>query len=201
MLAKPEELDRFLDRIFAECCLPVSVKTRLGITDPEEFPALLEIFNRYPIRELTVHPRVRKAFYQGPVEMEMFRHCAAYSRNPLCYNGDLMNQADIQRIREKFPRLEAVMIGRGLIGDPGMLSPDGTTAEALEAFHGELLETYTELFGGARNAMFRLKENWGHILPRFSVEEKLSKRLRKATDLGEYKAVTQEIFHYIRSQT
>ena len=200
MLDKPEELDRFLDRIFGDCCLPVSVKTRLGIADPGEFPALLEIFNRYPIRELTVHPRVRKAFYQGPVEMEMFRYCAEHSTHPLCYNGDLMNQGDIIKIQEEFPGVEAVMIGRGLIGDPGMLSPGGTTADALEAFHGELLETYTELFGGARNAMFRLKENWGHILPRFAVEEKLAKRLRKATDLGEYKTVTQEIFHYIRSR-
>lgn len=200
MLGNLAELDRFLDRIFSESCLPVSVKTRLGLLSAEEFPALLEIFNRYPIRELTVHPRVRKAFYQGSVDMEAFRFCAEHSRNPLCYNGDLTNLEDIRRIQEAFPQVEAVMIGRGLIADPGMLSPGGTEIAALEAFHEELLETYTALFGGARNAMFRLKENWGHILVRFSVEEKLAKRLRKATDLSEYKAVTQEIFRDLRAQ-
>ena len=91
MLAEPDALDRFLDTIFAAAPLPVSVKTRLGLTSPEEFPALLEVFNRYPIRELTVHPRVRKQFYQGDVQLEAFRYAAARSTNPLCYNGDLFS--------------------------------------------------------------------------------------------------------------
>ena len=51
------------------------------------------------------------------------------------------------------------------------------------------------LFGGSRNAMFRLKEHWGFLLHRFENSEKLGKRLRKTTDLAEYKAITQEIFH------
>lgn len=45
-----------------------------------------------------------------------------------------------------------------------MLTPGGTTAAALEAFFSELLEVYTRDFGGARNAMFRLKENWFYLL-------------------------------------
>lgn len=201
MLAKPEELDRFLERVFSDCCLPISVKTRLGLTEPEEFPALLEIFNRYPIQELIVHPRVRKAFYQGDMHMGMFRYCAQNSRNPLCYNGDLCSLSDIRRIAQSYPQLDAVMIGRGLIADPGMLTPGGTDISVLEAFHDELLETYTVLFGGSRNAMFRLKENWGHILVRFAVDEKLAKRLRKTTDLAEYKAITRDVFQYISMHT
>ena len=86
------------------------------------------------------------------------------------------------------------MLGRGLIGDPGMLSPVGTTAHALEAFFDELLEAYTEVFGGSRNAMFRLKENWRYLLCRFDNAEKPGKRLRKTTDVLEYKAITHEIF-------
>ena len=60
MLTDPEALDRFLDDVFSRCPIAISVKTRLGMHTPEEFPALLGIFNRYPIRELTVHPRVRQ---------------------------------------------------------------------------------------------------------------------------------------------
>ena len=195
MLREPEELDRFLDEVFAKTPIPVSVKTRLGMTETEEFPRLLEIFNRYPIRELTVHPRVRKAFYSGDVHMDSFRLCMQESRNPVCYNGNIESVADIERLQREFPTLQAVMIGRGLIADPGMLLPEGTKVSVLEVFHEELLAAYTDAFGGARNAMFRLKENWGHWLPRFENSEKLGKRLRKATDLTEYKAVTAEIFH------
>lgn len=87
------------------------------------------------------------------------------------------------------------MLGRGLIADPGLLIPGGTTAAALEKFHLALLEEYIREFGGSRNAMFRMKENWRYWLCKFENSEKLGKRLRKTTDLAEYKVITHEIFH------
>ena len=87
------------------------------------------------------------------------------------------------------------MLGRGLIGDPGMLSPGGTTAPALEAFHNELLEAYIEAFGSARNAMFRMKENWHYMLCKFENSGRLAKALRKVTDVAQYRSITHEIFH------
>ena len=194
MLADPDHLDRFLDEVFSKTSVPVSVKSRLGVTDPQEFYKLLEVYNRYPIVELTLHPRVRKAFYSGSVDMEMFTYCAENSKTPLCYNGDVCNLEDIDRIRSRFPQVGSVMIGRGLIGDPGMLTPGGTRVEGLEALLNALLEEYLVLFGGSRNAMFRLKEHWSMLIHRFEGSERLGKRLRKTTDLEEYKAITREIF-------
>lgn len=194
MLRDLDHLDRFLEEIFQESVLPISIKTRLGIENSEEFPKILEIYNRYPIKELTIHPRVRKQFYNGTVDMEMFRYAAQNSRNPLCYNGDITSVAQINKLQLEFPMVESVMIGRGLVADPGLLC-GGTEIKALEQFMNALLEEYTVSFGGARNAMFRLKENWGLLHPRFEGVDKLWKRLRKTTDLEEYKAITAEIFH------
>ena len=194
MLRDVDALDRFLDEIFHSAPLPISVKTRLGLERSEEFPAILEVLNRYPIRELTIHPRVRKQFYDGDVDMEMFRYAAANSRNPLCYNGDITALSQVAAIAAEFPNVEAVMIGRGLIADPGMLSGSADKA-ALEQFMNALLEEYIVCFGGARNAMFRLKENWGFLHNRFDGCDKLWKRLRKTTDVGEYRLITKEIFH------
>ena len=194
MLADPDNLDRFLDAVFSASPLPVSVKSRLGVTDPQEFPRLMEIYNQYPIVELTLHPRVRKAFYSGSVDMEMFAYCAENSKNPVCYNGDICSLEDIERIKVRFPQVDSVMIGRGLIGDPGMLTPGGTTVEALEGLFDAMLNEYLTAFGGSRNAMFRLKEHWGMLIHRFEDSEKLGKRLRKTTDLEEYKTITREIF-------
>ena len=194
MLSDCDALDRFLDAVFAESPLPISVKTRLGLTEPEEFPALLEVFNRYPIRELTIHSRVRKQFYQGDVHLDMFRYAVRESKNPLCYNGDLFSMQDITNITGEFPQVNAVMLGRGLAADPGMLC-GGTDVHILEQFHAGLLEEYLVLFGGSRNAMFRLKENWSYWLTRFEGGEKLAKRLRKTTELAEYRNITAEIFH------
>ena len=195
MLRDPDALDAFLDSIFSQAPLPISVKTRLGFENKEEFPRLLEIFNRYPIKELTVHPRVRKDFYNGSVDMDAFRYCLATSKAPVCYNGNLSSIAQIEAFSKEFPQVESVMIGRGLVGDPGMLTPGGTTIDALEGFMEQLAREYCIVFGSERNAMFRLKENWRHLLCRFEGSEKLGKRLRKTTDLQEYRAIVHQILH------
>ena len=56
MLRCPEDLERFLDTVFSRAPCAVSVKTRLGLSDAAEFGPILEIYNRYPISELIVHP-------------------------------------------------------------------------------------------------------------------------------------------------
>jgi len=198
MLADLDTLDRFLETVFSGTPIAVSVKTRLGIADTEAFPKLLEIFNRYPIQELIIHPRVRKQFYDGTVDKEAFAYAVKNSKNPLCYNGDLVSLADIRALEMQFPQVQSVMIGRGLIGDPGMLSSEGTRVPALEAFHNGLLEEYLVVFGGSRNAMFRLKEHWSYWVQRFEGGEKLGKRLRKTTDIAEYRAITAEVFHTLQ---
>jgi len=194
MLRDIQALDRFLDEIFHAAPLPISVKTRLGLEQSEEFPALLEVLNRYPIRELTIHPRVRKQFYDGSVDIEMFRYAAQNSRNPLCYNGDILTLSQAEQINAEFPMVKSIMIGRGLVADPGMLC-GGTEVAALEGFMNELMDIYTVEFGGARNAIFRLKENWGFLHSRFEGCDKLWKRLRKCTDAAEFRSITDEIFH------
>jgi len=193
MLRDTDTLDRFLEEIFSATPLPISIKTRLGVESPEEFPSLLEIFNRYPIYELTLHSRVRSQFYKGKPDMEAFRYCLENSRVPVCYNGDLFSLQDIAHFSAQFPACNTVMLGRGLIADPGMLS-GGTKRETLQDFQDELLREYVTAFDSERNAMFRLKENWFYLLPTFAGSEKLGKRLRKCTDITEYKAITREIF-------
>ncbi len=193
MLRDIDALDNFLNEIFKDAPLPVSIKTRLGVHSADEFPALLSVLNRYPIYELTLHPRVREQFYKGMPDMESFSLCMAESTIPVCYNGNVSAMHDVDKIREKFPECCSYMVGRALIADPGMFSPGGTSRAALSAFMNELTEGYIRAFGSEKNAMFRLKENWYYLLSKFEGSEKLGKSLRKTTSLLEFKTITNEI--------
>lgn len=194
MLRDLEELERFFDMIFAASSLPVSVKTRIGLETAEEFPAILDLYNRYPIKELTIHPRVRRQFYEGQVHREWFSYAAVYSKNPLCYNGDIRTLSEIDTLRKEHPDLGAVMIGRGLIADPGMLC-GGTNTDTLEAFLNELMDEYEVAFSGCRNALFRMKENWANLHDRFEDSDKLWKKMRKTTDAAEFRRLSAELLH------
>lgn len=124
-LAKPEELDRFLEDIFSGTDVRISVKTRIGKDGPEEFGRLLEIFNRYPLKELIIHPRVQADYYKNEPRRQAYREAREKSANPLCYNGDLFTAEDIRRFQEEFPGETCVMLGRGLIQNPGLVSENG----------------------------------------------------------------------------
>ena len=96
LLTYPEELERCLGEIFS--ALPdmqVSVKTRIGKNDPAEWQRLLDIYERYPISELIVHPRVQKEFYRGTVHRDAFDAALARRREAPVYNGDLFTAADV----------------------------------------------------------------------------------------------------------
>lgn len=181
MLRTPDLLDQFLESVFTKADISISVKTRIGFSNPDEFPSLLAIFNRYPICELIIHPRVRSDFYNGAVRAEIFQYAILNCEHPLCYNGDITTHRQI----EKLQNVDAVMIGRGLIGNPGLLNGDKSTA-SLTKYLNALLEAYIQTFGSARNAMFRLKEHWHYLQGSFDGCEKLVKQLRKTTDVDDF---------------
>lgn len=197
-LAHPEDLERFLDTVCARSPIPISVKTRLGIADPEEFGPILELYNRYPISELIIHPRVQKQMYRGEVRWEYFARTAAGSRHPVCYNGDLNTGSDIESLRARFPAVGHLMLGRALVADPALVrkATGGQAADrsALEAFHNDLFEGFARTMNSPRNAMLRMKEIWFYHINLFDDHEKHIKRLRKAANVEEYAAAASAIF-------
>lgn len=194
MLRDLDELARFFDSVFSDSPLPISVKTRIGLENPEEFVDILELYNQYPMQELIIHPRVRKQFYDGQVHREWFAYAMEHSRNPLCYNGDIRSLSDVGALENRYPALSAVMIGRGLVADPGMLS-GGTDIAVLEAFLNALMDSYETEFASCRNALFRMKENWAHLHDRFEGSDRLWKKMRKTTDAAEFRRLSAELLH------
>ncbi len=194
MLRNPDDLQSFLDKIFSVSPVKISVKTRLGLEEPEEFPDILEVLNQFPLESLTIHPRVRKQFYKGKVFMDMFAWAAEHSVCPVIYNGDLCTLGQIQQIEAAFPHLDGLMAGRGLIGNPALFTGGVPSRETLRQFHRELLEGYRSTFGNDRNAMFRMKENWQYLLCLFEGSQRLGKELRKTTSFDRYLDITQQIF-------
>ena len=197
LLAYPDELDRLLDTIFRLSPIRISIKTRTGMESPEEYAKIMDIYGRYPVARLIVHPRTRSDQYEGPVRLDVFERILAHTRLPVSYNGDLFTVGDVQRFRERFPSVETVMLGRGLIADPAFIvklrgeSPD---CDTLRRFHDTLCEEYVRVFGDRNSAMHRMKAIWAHMLPRFPNGEGYRKKLVKARKWEDFRLIADEIF-------
>ena len=198
-LAKPEELERFLTEIFDALSgeVKISVKTRIGKEDPEEFPALLELFNKYPMEELIIHPRVQKDGYGNVPRLELYELAEKQSVNPLCYNGDLYTREQIRNFAERFPGTERLMFGRGFLRDPGLLYNEEKdpkeTFEKFWAFHDLVYEGYQERNMGDRNVLFKMKELWFYQVYQFSEPERLFKTFKKVQECNEYEQMIRNL--------
>ena len=198
MLRDLAKLDAFLAAVFANAEGPISVKTRLGVDKPEEFAAILDIYNQYPICELTIHPRVMRQQYRGQADHAAFAAALPGCRMPVCYNGDVTTAADLHMLEEQYPQLSGIMVGRGLIADPALfrVARGGAPAarEELRGYLDDLYHGYTELFGSAGCAVSRMKGHWFYLIHKFEDSEKLEKQLRKAREPWEYEVVVNQIF-------
>ena len=198
MLADPQALDRFLDKVYDKAPVAVTLKTRLGMKSPDELPALLEVFARYPVPLLILHPRVREDFYREPVRLAYFARAAETYPGPLCYNGGLTCPEDCAALSARFPDIHRLMLGQGLLADPTLVTRmkggPGPERETLRAFHEALYHTYLDLFQSQRNTVFHMKELWSYLRRLFVGGDKLFKQIRKAQGSAEYDAAVEMIF-------
>ena len=198
MLRDLDKLDAFLAALFAEAEGPLTVKTRLGVEKPEEFAAVLEVYNRYPIAELTIHPRVMRQQYRGIADREAFAKALPECRMPVCYNGDLTTVEQLRAFEADFPAVQSLMVGRGIIADPALfrqaLGGPAATKEELRGYLDDLYHGYTALFGSAGCAISRMKGHWFYLIHRFEGSERLEKQLRKLREPWEYETVVNQIF-------
>ena len=101
-LREPEVLDDFLTEIYEALDMKISIKTRIGLREPEEFEEILSIYNRHPVYELTIHPRLQQEFYKGKPHLDVFEYAVEHSENPLCYNGDIVTKEAYDKKTTKY---------------------------------------------------------------------------------------------------
>jgi tRNA-dihydrouridine synthase len=197
-LTDPSELERFLDEIFSVSDLGISIKTRIGLKSADEFEVLLELFNAYPLSELIIHPRIQTDYYRDRPNLEVYRSALSESKHPVVYSGDLFTAKQVHTFHASFPQTKALMLGRGLIANPGLMEQValGTplTKEKLWAFHEYLYLRYQEVLFGTKPLLHKMKELWHYMICLFRESSKHAKRLRKAQTTLEYEAAVSAIF-------
>lgn len=200
-LSRNHALDVFLETVLealGKMGMKLSVKTRLGMCSPDEFYDLLEIYNKHSLARLIIHPRVRSDYYKNTPNREMFRYGLDDSRNPVCYNGDIFTARDYDELHKEYPKLDCVMMGRGMIANPGLAEEIRTGRQLDKArlmeFHQRLYDGYREIMSGDRNILFKMKEIWASMIQVFSDDGRYGKKIKKAQRLSEYESAVSRVF-------
>ena len=195
MLPFPEELDRILEQVFREFPIRLSIKTRLGYHSPEELLPVLEVFNRYPIHLLILHPRIGTQLYSGQVDLQGFSSCLDHTTHEVAYNGDIWNASRYREVKQRFPQVKQCMLGRGLLMNPflawearGKAMAEAERRARLTAFHQELFETAHERTTHEGRIVGSLKAIWYYMAGSFRDGRQLFSVIKKTKTPPEYLA-------------
>ncbi len=200
LLRYKEEAESLLRTIEEFPDISFSVKMRLGWECAAESFALLSILNKLPLKHITLHPRLGVQQYKGAVDWEGFSRFYEECEHPLYYNGDLVGPEDIQGIKERFPGLAGIMLGRGLLASPwlaaefvsGQVLTVNERRDKLALFHESLMDEYAaRLEGGEHQLLSKMKTIWDYLLP--GADKRLRKKVSKSTSLTSYQSAVRDL--------
>ena len=195
MLRDPASLDTFLDCIMDHAeskGYRISVKTRMGVHSTDEFPGILEIYEKYPVKKLIVHARCRDDFYQGRADLAGFAETVSDCRVPLVYNGDITSEKDLEALRMAAPQVGSVMIGRAAVANPALFrilqGGNQLTLRELREFHDRLTEAW---LGSGLSPVFtveRMKTLWSYMQAMFPENRREVKSIMKSRTMDSYRS-------------
>lgn len=209
LLPYPEKIDAMLGAVFERIDVKFSVKCRLGYFSPDEIVPVIEVFNRYPLSELIIHPRIGKQLYKGEADVQRFVELMPLIKAPLVYNGDIVSVESFERIHEQVKPVNEFMLGRGLLANPFLAEeikagdnrhylpsvgePSGCE-KRLQAYVIDLYEDRLRHAGGSPKVLGRMKELWSYLMYSFDEPQDIWRKIKKINALREYEEAVEAVF-------
>ena len=204
LLPYPDKVEAMLERVFEEIDIKFSVKCRLGYFDPKEIDAILPIFNKFPISELIIHPRIGKQLYKGEADVEHFKALIPYINAPLVYNGDIVSEESFNRISNAVQPVNQFMLGRGILANPFLAeqikNDKASTHDKTERLHNYVIDLYEDRLhhaGGSPKVLGRMKELWSYLMNSFEEPQVVWRKIKKINALKEYEEAVETVFKEI----
>jgi tRNA-dihydrouridine synthase B len=165
LMAEPSRAAEVIARIAGSTGLPVTAKIRSGI-DAQHL-SFLEVGRALQdagCAALAIHPRTRVQGYAGRANWEHIRELKAALRIPVIGNGDVISVEDAHRMLAT-TGCDAVMIGRGALGNPWIFRELAGGPAATLAERGEVtlahFDEHLEFCGDERRAVHQFRKHVG----------------------------------------
>ena len=116
LMKEPQKAAAIVRAVKAAVQIPVSVKMRLGWSQPEEILSFAPIIEAAGADLISIHGRTRKQEYSGKADWEMIKQAKQLVSIPVLGNGDIVSANDA--LRALSTEVDGILIGRGALGNP-----------------------------------------------------------------------------------
>ena len=192
ILPYPDMVSALMQEVSKNNDIAFSVKMRLGWESKDEWRKLIPILNDAPLSSVTMHPRLGVEQYKKSVDIDAFAEFYSESKHPVIYNGDILTLSDIKQIGERFPNIEGVMLGRGLLANPALAAEykedrefsNQEKAKLIRTMHDKMYDELSPRLLGNTQFLSKMKPYWEYLLPDMIKKEK--KAILKSSTIEKY---------------
>ena len=140
LLKNPDKIYDIVSAVVSAVNVPVTVKIRSG-WDMESINAVevAKVCEKAGASAIAVHPRTRSQAYSGKANWDIIKKVKESVSIPVIGNGDIINVMDAKKMLDE-TKCDAVMIGRGVLGNPYLIKQIVTYLNT-----GEMLENQTPI--------------------------------------------------------
>lgn len=202
LLQNTKHLEDIVESINSINDIDFSIKMRLGMDSAEDAKGALEIINKAKLHHITIHPRIAKQQYKGEIDYQTFDYIYQNCLHPIIYNGDILSQEDIYNIINIYPKIEGIMIGRGLLAKPYLAMELNKTirlsvSERLSMImklHDAIYDHYSSVMQGEHQLLLKMKTFWEYLDE--EIGKKPYKAIKKSVNIKKYELAIRLIGSY-----
>ena len=182
ILPYPDEVRYVLEKVVPHTKTSISIKMRIGLKSGDEIFRLVPVLNDFPLTSVTIHPRTGRQQYTGQPDLDTFGKVMPLLKHPVIYNGDITTPAQAKSIRERFPAIADIMVGRGVLYRPTLpmeisgLQP--TVCSRL--FIRRLMDEIKSSLPTEQSMIHKAKEYWGLLWKSLPISEMQAREVLKA---------------------
>jgi tRNA-dihydrouridine synthase C len=190
LLDDPELIGRIVTAVRAAVPqpMPVSAKMRLGVNCSSRALECAQAIESAGADELVVHARTKADAYRPPAYWERIAEIRAALKIAVVANGEIWNADDAERCREQ-SGCHALMLGRGMVVDPGLALSIARPGSAALAWADllPLLQHFWNLVDGhaniaPRHRAGRLKQWLNYLRRRYPQAQEIYMDVRTIND-------------------
>ncbi len=121
LLKSPKKVYEIVKSVVETVPIPVTVKIRSG-WDQNHINAveIAKVIEEAGAKAITIHARTRSQGYSGKADWNIIKQVKENIRIPVIGNGDILSCYDAKRMLDE-TGCDAVMIGRGVLGNPWLI--------------------------------------------------------------------------------
>ncbi len=121
LLKNPNKVYEIVKAVVDAVDIPVTVKIRSG-WDEKSINAveIAKVIEKAGASAITVHPRTRSQGYSGKADWNIIKQVKENVKIPVIGNGDIKTCYDAKKMLDE-TKCDAVMIGRGVLGNPWLI--------------------------------------------------------------------------------